>query len=140
MEKKGMGKERPDLDGLRLYHPGNPNVWLIFHGQKHRIASPGAYDALFANHEGLNSSDEIDTIFEGVEISEGTILARPAGSVSVYLVTGWPETQRYLVGSYETAVDFGFDLSKVIDIPSLVLYAVQPGIELISANDRAAKE
>ena len=106
-----MVRPRPDLDGLRLHAPGGPDVWLMFAGQRHRIASPAVYDALWSEVDGLVSAFDVAMIEEGHELAEGTCLVRADGSLAIHLLTSPRpgEVVRCFVPTYESLTDFGFD-------------------------------
>jgi hypothetical protein len=132
-----MVSERPDLDGLRLIESGGPDVWLIFHGRRHRVPSTAVYDRLFSEIEGLVHSSEIQSIARGDDLSAGACLIRGDGTLAVYLLTTVEgELRRLFVPTYESLRDFRFDEAKVRDVPTLLLQAVPTGAELISAGAR----
>lgn len=132
---------RPDLDGLRLLEPGQPDVWLIFGGERHRIASSLVYDALFNEVEGLVPYEGVERILLGPELGEGTCLIRADGALAIYLLTraGNGQIQRHFIPTYESLLDFGFDEAKVRSVPSLVIEGLDEGVELTSAADRDAR-
>ncbi len=134
-----MVRERPDLDGLRLVAPGKPDVFLMFDGKRHRIAIPQVYDALWGEVENLVSSFDVEQIAEGFELGEGTCLIRPDGDITIHLlVSPAPgETVRCFIPTYESLLDFAFDEGRVRNVPRLLIEAVPPGPELVSAADRA---
>lgn len=131
---------RDDLDGLRLAAPDNPDVWLVFEGRRHRVASPAVYQALFAGPDDLIFSEDIATITMGPELNDGTCLVRPSGSHAIFLVTGRGPVRKYHIPTYESFTDFGFSEAAVIEVPSLVLEAVELGGELTSSFDRIRRE
>lgn len=131
--------ERDDLDGHRLTQPGTPDVWLMFHGKRHRVASPEVYDSLWSEVDRVVPSDEIDAIALGPELNDGTCLIRPRGFLSIYLLTGARHVHRLFIPTFETLRDFGFDEAKVHDIPPLVLEAIPDGGTIESAADRRAR-
>lgn len=132
-----MVRPRPDMDGLRLVTPGKSDVWLMFDGRRHRIASSQVYDALWSEVEGLVSSFDVELIEQGPELGEGACLVRADGELAIHLLTapdGAP--QRRFIPTYESLLDFAFDEAKVRNVPGLLLQAVAPGPELTSAADR----
>ena len=132
--------ERGDLDGLRLVQAGGPDVWLVFHGVRHRIPSPAVYDALFRDTSGLVAYANVDEVRLGDEMAEGSCLIRADHSLPIFLLTASPAgPRRHLILSYETFVDFGFDEAKVRSLPVLALEAITQGADLVSAADRAAR-
>ncbi len=130
--------ERPDLDGCRLFIPGQPEVWLVFHGQRHRIASPRVYESLFKDAEGLVEEPGLGAIAEGPDLGEGTCLVRPQESLSIYLVTAGEGgiVRRHLVLNWDSMCDFGFDEAKVVTVPALVFEGLAPGRDLSSRDGR----
>lgn len=129
--------ERPDLDGLRLYARDHPDVWLVFSGRRHRIASPAVYDAMFSEIDRLVAFDGIEQIALGDELCEGSCLVRADGALSIYLLTMIDgEVRRHFVPTYETLCDFGFAEERVREIPPLLLEAVPAGRDLVSASSR----
>jgi len=130
---------RDDLDGLRLAAPDSPDVWLVFGGRRHRVASPSVYQALFAGADDLIFSEDIPSITMGPELNDGTCLVRPIGSHTIFLVTGRAPPRRYHVPTYESFTDFGFNERAVIDVPALILEAVELGGELTSTFDRTRR-
>jgi hypothetical protein len=132
--------ERSDLDGSRLIQPGKPDVWLMFHGRRHRVVSPTVYDNLWSEVEGLTPREDIPDIAMGPELNEGTCLIRAEGTLPIYLLTGFPAVRRLFVPTYETLLAFGFDEARVKTVPPLVMEAVSPGPDLEAAGDRRAGE
>lgn len=127
---------RHDLDGARLSDPDGPNVWVIYGGRRHRIESSKVYDALFSEVDRLIPSHEIDEIEMGPELNDGTCLVRACGTLPVYLITGFPHAKRHLIPTFETALAFGFDLTKTHDIPAIVIDSIPLGEDLESASER----
>lgn len=134
--------ERPDLDGCRLQREGDANVWLVFHGKRHRISSPAAYERLFGETQGVVHHQGIDDIALGPEIGEDTCLVRPEGSLAIYLVTGRPPdaVRRHHIPNWETLCDFGFDTAKVWLVPPVFLKVLVGGGDILSPRGRIALE
>ncbi|MDP8916958.1 MAG: hypothetical protein M3M95_07145 [Pseudomonadota bacterium] len=132
---------RPDLDGRRLNEPGKPEVWLVFGGERHQIASSTVYDSLFSEVTGLLPYEGVEWITEGPVLEEGTCLIRADETLSIYLVTRRFNGQvvRHFIPTYESLVDFGFDQGKVRNVPPLVVEGLHEGVELTSAADRDAR-
>lgn len=134
-----MPELRPDLDGVRLHAVGKPEIWLVFHGRRHRVAGPAVYESLFSESTGLLLNDGLDAIEEGAELNEGTCLVRFDGRSNVYLLTGsGGNTSVHEIPSMETFVDFALNMGRVRDVPALLRHAVREGEALTSAPDRAA--
>lgn len=129
--------ERPDLDGMRLHQPNTADVWLIFHGRRHRVASTAVYDALWSEIAGLVTSHDIDSIALGDDLSEGSCLVRADETVFIHLLTViGGEVRRCFIPNYESLLDFGFDEAKVRNVPPLMLQGVPVGRDLTSAASR----
>jgi hypothetical protein len=131
---------RPDLDGLRLTEPGKPEVWLVFGGERHLIASSAVYDALFSEVTGLVPYEGVSEITEGPVLAEGTCLVRGDGELSIHLLTRAHNGRvvRHFIPTWESLVGFGFDHDKVRSVPPLVIECVPEGVDLISADDHGA--
>lgn len=131
---------RDDLNGLRLAMPESADVWLVFSGRRHRVASPAVYQALFTSPDDLIFSEDIPSITMGPELNDGTCLARPIGSHAIFLVTGRaPEIRKYYIPTYENFTDFGFNENAVIDVPALILEAVELAGELTSTFEQVRR-
>ncbi len=132
-----MTVTRSDLDGQRLVEPGKPDVWLIFHGERHRLPSSRAYDSLFGETERLVAGADVAEIKRGEDLDDAVCLVRPEGGHQVYMVTGPSRNiRRYYVADYETFVDFGFDTAKIREVPEILVRALNEGEVLISAARR----
>lgn len=134
-----MFSEREDLDGLRLIEPGKPEVWLMFHGRRHLVASTEVYDSLWSEIDGLVYREDVAEIAMAEELNAGTCLIRAEGGLSIYLLTGSPQVKRYFIPTWESLVDFGFDEAKVKSIPPLALEGVPLAGEIVSGADRRAR-
>jgi hypothetical protein len=130
---------RADLDGCRLRKPGEAAVWLIFQGLRHHIADPDTYSALFADDRGVVDDVQVGEIALGPELNHGSCLVRAQGGVSIYLVFGRPRAIRCFIPTLESFNEFGFAMSKVCDVPRILLDAIPVGPELESAADRARR-
>jgi hypothetical protein len=128
-----------DLDGYRVGLPYDPNVWLVYHGRRHRISSPMAYDALFSDTSAILILPDLSSIPEGPEINDGSCLVSASKAGPAYFVTGQAPTQKYLVPSADIFSDFGFCLEKILAVPSIVAKAVPEGPELMSSKEREAQ-
>jgi len=104
----------------------------MFFGVRHHIASPATFEALFPDTGGLVTIKSVEHIQCGPELNDGTCLIRADGDTGIYLVTGFPETEirKHHIPSFEIFVNFGFDESKVRQVPALVLAAIPPGRDL----------
>lgn len=132
-----MAVTRSDLDGQRLMAPGKPDVWLIFHGERHRVPSSRAYDSLFSETERLMTGADIDDIKRSEDLDDAVCLVRPEGGHQVFMVTGsGRNVRRYHITDYESFVDFGFDTAKVREVPEILVRALTEGEHLVSAARR----
>ena len=130
--------ERPDLDGVRLARPGMPDVWLVFGGRRHRIASPEVYVALFGQRSDAIISDlDMDVVDPGPELNNGTCLIRADENGMIFMATGAAETFRlHHIFNYESLLDFGFDMEKVRNVPQIIIDILPRGKSLVSAGCR----
>jgi hypothetical protein len=132
-----MSVERPDLDGLRLFKPASPHVWLMFHGRRHRVGSPAVYDALWSEIDGLVNFDDLDEIAQGPDLPDGTCLIRAEGTVFIHLLTLQDgQVRRLFIPTLESLQGFGFDTWKVRDLPPLVVQALPAGPDITAASDQ----
>lgn len=129
-------RERPDLDGLRLYSPEDDKVWLMIHGCRQLIASARVYENLFHETENLYACDDIVNIKEGVPLNEDTCLIRGEGRHEIYLVAGASplSIRKYHIPNFETFIDYGFDETKVRQVPSIVVDGLPEGKPLTSST------
>jgi hypothetical protein len=130
-----LGRIASEFNGARVFTPGKPEVWLVFHGTRHHLVSPAVYEALFISGEGLTMMDDVEEIQRGADLVDGTCLVRAEGELPIYLVTGFPQTaiRKHYVASYDSFLAFAFSEEKVRIVPPLVLAAVPTGRELRSA-------
>lgn len=116
------------LNGCRVYKVGDPNVWLVFQGQRHRIASPEIYIALFSETTALVESPNLFELVEGYELGEGTCLVKADGTNDRFLVVRTPDGIRKLhISSWETWKLFAFSEEKLRTVPDLILSEVAFG-------------
>jgi hypothetical protein len=128
--------ERPDLDGSRVVEAGSPNVWLIFHGRRHRIPSPEVYENLFSETDALITVEAVDIIARGPDLSDGAMLIRAVDGTSIYFLTAAYEggVRRHHIPNYESFLEFGFDMSKVREFPVLLVDALSTGRDITGAH------
>ena len=122
-----------------MVRAGEPDVWLIFHGVRHRIASPRVFDALFRDAEGLIEDVDPYAVSEGVTLEDGSCLVTPDEGGGFYLVIRGEAgiVRRHLVVNWESWCDFRFDQDKLATIPRLVLEGLPRGRDLSSQNGRS---
>lgn len=130
--------DRPDLDGLRLRQVGGDDVWLVYHGRRHKIASPSVSHALFMNDLSIEHVNDIEAISLGPDLNEGTCLIRSDHRGDIYLLTGSRFDPRlHRVTSWNSFVEFHFAIEAVRTVPDLLVDAIELGRTLSAANDRA---
>lgn len=122
---------------MRVTQDGAPDVWLIFHGRRHRIGSPEVYDSLFTGVEGVVALRGVNVIAAGPELSTGTCLVRAEGSLGIYLIARsmGGQVRRHLIPTYESMLGFGFDEQKVRTVPPLMVEGLASGPAVVSAAD-----
>ncbi|MGW5837768.1 hypothetical protein ACWFZ6_07000 [Methylorubrum extorquens] len=116
------------LNGKRIYIAGDPNVWLVFHEQRHRIVSPEVYDALFSDIEGLLEFPALEEIPIGYELGAGTCLVQAEGEIARYLLVDAPEGVRRLhISTWEVWELFAFNENGLRKVSPLLLKDVKVG-------------
>ena len=115
---------RTDLDGRRVRAPSGGEVWLMFHGMRHFITGPAAYDALFSDIDVIDVPD-IGTVMRGPDLVEETALIR-GGDGQIFLVTAVSpnEVRRFHIVDWATFEALGFNIALVRDVPDIVISAV----------------
>ncbi|MCY7352899.1 MAG: hypothetical protein LH606_19945 [Cytophagaceae bacterium] len=83
---KPLSQPRPDLNGIRVKHPGNAGIFLIIDGQRRLIPTWPTHQLLFRDSEVLSLID-IESIDLGQPLTEGAMLAKPKGSNATYLIS-----------------------------------------------------
>ena len=123
---------QPGFDGMRLRTADQPDVWLVYHGERHRIASPEVYEAFFTGVDAVVTVDSVAGIEAGSTLADGACLLRAEGRDAIYLVNRVEAhaVLRHHIASYRTFMAFGFDLAKVRDVPRLVLDTVPEGRDI----------
>lgn len=125
--------ERPDLNGLRLVEPGGSEIWLVFHGRRHRV--PNAVHAALFMDADFTVFGGVEQIERGPDLIESSILIRggdPNGPF--YLLTAAYEggVRRHLIANHSVLAAFGFNPSKATELPEAVLGALPAGRDLIA--------
>jgi hypothetical protein len=80
------GGPRPDLNGLRVKFPNQPEIYLIDRGYRRWIPNPATYNNLFRDWEGIVVDIDINEIPLAPQITSGAVLVRADGTAPVYLV------------------------------------------------------
>ena len=132
---------RPDLNGFKIYVNGEPDVWLVFNGMRHLLASPDVAGNILVGGSNVKAVLTVDDIMQGPILNEGTCLVSAEGSGGVYLVTGMePSIYRYPISDLETFEELCFDKTKIRYIPHLVLQGVPLGIPISRSSFREVIE
>jgi hypothetical protein len=121
---------RDDLTGKRLQCSGAPTVWLIIDGERRLIPNAHVYDQLFgSNVEDVVPFERIEEIQAGPDLIAETRLIQDESDARIYLVTGpnSSSVRRHHIESYETFVAFGFEMSRVVSAPRLLLDRLEIG-------------
>lgn len=88
IQPAALGNPRPDLAGLRVKTPNQPQIYLIDpDGYRRWIPNPQTYNNLFRDWNGVVIDININEISESAPLTDGAILARPQGAAPVYLVS-----------------------------------------------------
>ncbi|MBB5765609.1 hypothetical protein ABEV34_04415 [Methylorubrum rhodesianum] len=116
------------ITGKRIYVSGDPNVWLVYHEQRHRIVSPEVYDALFSEIEGLVEFPALNEIPIGYELGVGTCLVQAEGEIARYLLVDTPEGVRRLhISTWNVWEIFSFSENSLQKVSPLLLKNVKEG-------------
>ncbi|MHB8285901.1 MAG: hypothetical protein ACYDD1_14660 [Caulobacteraceae bacterium] len=121
-----MVSARPDLNGARIYSPGTCDVWLVFQGMRHRIASPSVYVSLFSDVRGMIALDEIAGILRGPDIDDGACMVRDKSTSELFLIFGSSASSlySYSIPDLKTFNFYDFNASAVIEVPSIMISAI----------------
>ena len=83
-----VGALRPDLAGLRVKLPTQPQIYLIDpSGARRWVPDPTTYNNLFRDWNGVVVHIDINEIFEGTALTSGAILGRATNAAPVYLIS-----------------------------------------------------
>lgn len=83
-----MPGPRPDLAGLRVKLPTQPQIYLIDpDGYRRWIPNPVTYNNLFRDWNNVVVDIAINEIPESSALTDGAILARADGAAPVYLIS-----------------------------------------------------
>ncbi|GAP94186.1 hypothetical protein [Leptolyngbya sp. NIES-2104] len=118
---------RPDLNGLRVKLPGQPEIYLIDQGYRRWIPNPTTFNNLFRNWNGIVEEISITSIPRGQNISSGAILARAYGTAPVYLVD--QGLKRWITSP--AAMDrYNFAWGRIYELPAISLNAIATGANI----------
>jgi len=81
-----LSNPRPDLNGLRVKMPNQPEIYLIDRGYRRWIPNPATFNNLFRDWNGIVVDINIDEIPLAPQITSGAVLVRAIGAAPVYLV------------------------------------------------------
>ena len=116
---------RPDLAGVRIKSPNQPQVYLIDDdGTRRWIPDPPTYNNLFRNWDGIIQDINTNEIEEGPSITSGAILARGFNTPQVYLISNGHK--RWVV-SPEAMDKFYFSWDAVKEDPLILLDSIASG-------------
>lgn len=118
-----------------VYVDKNDDLWIILHGQRRKFASKNLFDELIGAAAPYHEEYVVEHHSLGPVICEGSCLVRGDGSLGIFFVTGYPNTLRHKIETYEAFEQIGFQLSAVRNIPIIVLEQIPlgPPINVISA-------
>jgi hypothetical protein len=122
--KSLAGAPRPDLNGLRLKMPNQPQVYLIDQGLRRWIPNPATYNNLFRDWSGIIVDINVDEIPQGVPITDGAILARPSNGPAVYLID---VGQKRHVTSPQVMDKYYFSWQTVYVVPHVLIDFIPTG-------------
>ena len=129
---------RPDLDGLVVRGRYSEKVSLVFQGQLHHLSDDEVIKALFINPK-FTLLDET-AISEGPALQKGTCLARGDGEGPIYLIAiHFGAAKRHMIKNYESFIEYGFCLDRVLTMPAAVLRLVAKGCDLTGALSRVGR-
>lgn len=77
----------PELNGLLLQLPGNPNVYLVINGYRCWVPDSGTFTNLFISGATIIQDINIGAVSEGPPLTSGAVLAQGSSSPQVYLVS-----------------------------------------------------
>ena len=131
---------RPGFDGTFIEDRRREFAWLVIGGYRYHI-DPEAASAMMRSEvkpsEAVGLVDEIP--FRG-SIRSGSRLVRGRTDGPIHLfAVDMPENRLHTVVSWESFVEFGFDIDKVMLVPDALLSVVARGTDISSAFDRITR-
>jgi hypothetical protein len=110
---------RPDLSGLRVKTPNSPAIFLIDpEGYRRWIPNPATYNNLFRDWNGVVVDINIGDIALGLNLTDGALLVRAAGTAPVYFVSNG--TKRWITSP--AAMDkYYFNWNTVVQVPHVLV-------------------
>lgn len=128
--------KRPDLDGKRIKRSDSHEIWLVINGTRRLISSIQVYINLFGDVvDGIIDNVDLDEIDPGPPLNEGTCLVKSGDDGMIFLATGQKGTLRLMhILNFNSFVDFAFDMSKVVEIPKIIIDGLHKGPSIVSYN------
>jgi hypothetical protein len=124
LEARAFAGPRPDLNGLRIVHPGNGAVYLILDGHKSHIPNPPTYNNLFRSWEGIITDIDVTEIPTGPTLTDGAILAVRTGGGAVYLISNG--VKRHVVSPL-VMDQYHFAWNRIVGVPPALLDSIPTG-------------
>lgn len=110
---------RPDLAGLRVKLPNQPDIYLIDpDGYRRAIPNAETYNNLFRDWNGVVVDIDIDDIPDAAPISDGAVLARAGSTSPVWFVSNG--VKRWITSSAAMS-KYYFNWSKVCSVPHVLV-------------------
>lgn len=130
--------ERNDLNGKRIKKQDSTEVWLVINGRRRHIASLQVYINLFGDTtDGIISDIDLNNVDPGPPLNDGTCLVRSTSNGMIFLATGQRGTLRLMhILDFNSFLDFRFEMSKVIDVPAIIIDALPRGSSITSHNSK----
>lgn len=137
-----MKKEspRPGFDGSFIEDRRRELAWLIIGGCRYHIDGEASSAMLADGVKAVAADDLVDDIPLKGAIRVGSRLVRGSRDGPIYLfAVDVPENRLHPISTWETFLQYGFDLGKVMLVPDALLRPVPRGEELSSALDRITR-
>jgi hypothetical protein len=113
-----LANPRPDLDGLRVKTPGQPEIYLMDEGYRRWIPNPTTYNNLFRDWNGIQEDVAVGEIPLGTPLADGSVLAMGSGNGAVYLAEAG--VKRWITSP--AAMDkYYFNWNRIYVIPSILI-------------------
>jgi hypothetical protein len=131
---------RPGFDGSFIEDRRRELAWLIIGGYRYHIDAEASSAMFTASTKPVQAVELVDDIPLKGAIRVGSRLVRghSLGPIHLFAVD-LPENRLHTVVSYESFVQFGFSMEKVMVVPDGLLGDVPPGDEICSALDRITR-
>jgi hypothetical protein len=131
---------RPGFDGSFIGDERRGLAWLIIDGCRYQLEAEASAAMFSDGHRAVEAPELVDEIPVKGAIRAGSRLVRsnPEGAIFLFAVD-MPENRLHPIVSWESFVQFGFSMDKVLLVPEALLQPVPPGVELFSALDRITR-